>query len=458
MSEEVFPLESSKYKVHKIIGRGATAVVFYATCLTNDVDVALKIIDLEQCPIEIEALRNEIAFWSSCDHPNLVKYYASFIERSYLYIVMEYMDEGSMYEILRFGFNRGLPRENIIAAILKHLLNALDYFHSNQQIHRDIKAGNILINKKGEVKLGDFGIAAKLIENGQRIRARFTVIGTPCYMAPEVLCAGIGYTEKADIWSLGITAIELAKGSAPFSNLYPLEVVIRVANSPPPTLSDFFSFAFRDFVKSCLQTDPDKRLTAKELLAHRFIKQAATDNELLEMFSSIPPISEQYEIVHKSRKLKRSAIIEEVIKHGNNDDDANFLPNQTSDTEGGIKKKENDDTEWNFSDVTEKNDPNSVDNALSKSISNSSISSYISDDENLIKRVLSHESSDTVIHKGKFTITKRSLQNLPSDSAIVEMMNSKISSIKMRIEQLKVENKSLNEKIDTLFNHLAALL
>ena len=127
---------------------------------------------------------------------------------------MEYMSGGSCYEIMRYNHPKGIGSESLIATILREVLKSLEYFHENRQLHRDVKAGNILINERGEVKIADFGIAANLLEQGQRKRARFTVIGTPCYMAPEILAAGIGYTEKADIWSLGITAIELATGSA----------------------------------------------------------------------------------------------------------------------------------------------------------------------------------------------------------------------------------------------------
>ena len=406
MHEEVFPLESSKYKLEKIIGQGATATVYVAKCLTNDVNVAIKLIDLEACPIEIETLRSEIAFWSSCDHPNIVKYYGSFIEKSTLYIVMEYMDIGSVLEIMKFGFHNGIPKEGVIAAILKEVLNALAYFHNNKQIHRDIKSGNILINSKGNIKLADFGIAAKLIERGQSVQARFTVIGTPCFMAPEVVTAGLGYTEKADIWSLGITAIEIATGKVPYSDLHPLEVIIRISNSPPPTLPDRFSSSFRDFVKCALNPDSEQRPTALELLNHSFIKKAANQKVLNDLFGSVPPIHEQYELIHSS-KHKKEVIVKNIC------------------------------TDWNFSDAS--NEPN------------------IENDEEENQKEKSDVNTE-IVQKGKFKITKRTLENLPSDNDIVLLMKTKISQMKEAIKKLRNENILLNQQIDDMFNELAPLI
>ncbi|OHT10654.1 STE20/SPS1-related proline-alanine-rich protein kinase [Tritrichomonas foetus] len=428
--ETFFPLESSKYELHKLIGRGSTATVYAAKCLTNGYEVALKVIDLEQCPIEIDTLRAEVALWSSCHHPNLVKYYGSFIEKSKLYIITEYMDQGSIYEMIRFGFHRGIPKENIIAAVLKEILKALFYFHENRQMHRDVKAGNILVNNKGQIKLADFGIAARLIEKGQRVRARFTIIGTPCYMAPEVVCAGIGYSEKADIWSLGITAIELATGAAPYSNLHPLEVVVRISNSPPPVLPESFSSAFRDFVKCALNSDPEKRPTANELLNHWFIKQAASEKEMEDFFGSLPSIQEQYELIHKNAA--------KLLNKNNRDDNLNDNSNSNKNIANGVENDKNgiicsSSMEWDFS----------VEEAPRKNLN-----------ENKNEKEEENNGSE-VVKKGKFTISKRSLNNLPTDDAIVNMMKTKISQMKERINQLKNQNRTLNNQIDSLFGELA---
>ena len=300
-----FPLDKNSYKILQLVGKGATASVYSAQCLTNGKTVALKMIDLEACPVEIETLRHEVAFWSSSQSPNIVNYYGSFCENSVLYIVMEYMSAGSCYEIMRYAHKKGIENELIIASIIHEVLKALVYFHENRQIHRDIKAGNILLNDDGDVKIGDFGIAANLLENGTRKRARFTVIGTPCYMAPEVLKEEEGYTEKADIWSLGITAIELALGAAPYSNLFPLEIIVKIVNSPPPQLPDEprFSPVFKDFVKACLVTQPSKRPTAKQLLEHKFIKQIRDPHPYTKQFvTNLLPLATRFEMNHSVTK------------------------------------------------------------------------------------------------------------------------------------------------------------
>lgn len=299
----MFPLEKSAYEILKQIGKGATAEVYVAKCLKNNKLIAMKMIDLEACPIEIESLHHEVAFWSTSQSPNVVQYYGSFVDGPVLYILMEYMSAGSCYEIMRFSSPKGIEKEIVIASILHEVVMALAYFHENRQIHRDVKAGNILINEEGLVKMGDFGIAANLLEKGQRKRARFTVIGTPCYMAPEVLKEEEGYTEKADIWSLGITAIELALGAAPYSNLFPLEVIVKIVNQPPPTLPDEprFSAAFKDFVKQCLIPVPAKRPTARQLLEHRFLKQVRNIKETIHGFvESLPPLAQRFALVHSS--------------------------------------------------------------------------------------------------------------------------------------------------------------
>jgi serine/threonine-protein kinase OSR1/STK39 len=296
-----FPLERSAYELQKQIGSGSTADVYVAKCLANNRMLAIKVIDLETCPIEIDTLRAEVAFWSSCNHPNVVQYYGSFIEKSTLYLLMEYMSAGSCSEIMRWGFRSGITNEAHIATILCEVLKSLAYFHENRQLHRDVKVGNILMNDTGEVKIADFGIAANLLEEGHRKRARYTVIGTPCYMAPEVLAASTGYTEKADIWSLGITAIELATGCAPYSDLHPLEVIVKITTSPPPALPEDprFSTAMREFVRACLQTLPHKRASAAELLDMKFIKQKISKTDLAAGFlRALPPLDERFVGIH----------------------------------------------------------------------------------------------------------------------------------------------------------------
>lgn len=295
-----FPLEKGDYEFLHLIGRGEFSEVFLARCMLNNKLVAAKCIDLECYPIDLEQLRVETSFWITSEHPNMIDYFGSFVNGSKLYLLTSYMDGGSCRDILNFAYSRGFRDEAIIATILQGVLQFLAYFHENHQIHRGIQTSNILLSTSGEIKVGDLGLAAGLIQQGQRQRARYTQIGSNCYSAPETMQEGTGHDEMADIWSLGITAIELATSKAPYSNLKSLEVVQAVISGPPPTLDENeFSPCFKDFVKCCLQKNPQKRSTAEALLKHTFIKKARTHDYLANtIMKGLPQLYERFELIN----------------------------------------------------------------------------------------------------------------------------------------------------------------
>ncbi|XP_076919879.1 serine/threonine-protein kinase BLUS1-like [Bidens hawaiensis] len=280
------------YNLLEEVGYGASATVYRAVYVPSNDVVAVKSLDLERINCNLDDIRREAQTMSLIDHPNVIRAYCSFVVNQNLWVVMPFMAEGSCLHLMKSAYPDGFE-ESAIATILKETLKALEYLHRHGHIHRDVKAGNILLDTNGDIKLGDFGVSACMFDSGDRQRSRNTFVGTPCWMAPEVLQPGSGYDFKADIWSFGITALELAHGHAPFSKYPPMKVLLMTIQNAPPGL-DYdrdkrFSKSFKELVAMCLVKDQTQRPTAEKLLKHSFFKQAKPPElSVKKLFADLP--------------------------------------------------------------------------------------------------------------------------------------------------------------------------
>ncbi|CAL5871475.1 uncharacterized protein PFLUO_LOCUS5726 [Penicillium psychrofluorescens] len=267
---------ASHYQMMEELGSGSFGVVYKAIDLSTGEIVAIKHIDLESSEDDIQEIQQEISVLATCASSFVTQYKASFLKGHKLWIVMEYLGGGSCLDLLKPGvFN-----EAHVAIVCQQLLQGLDYLHTEGKIHRDVKAANVLLSNMGKVKLADFGVAAQLVNIKSQ---RNTFVGTPFWMAPEVIQQA-GYDFKADIWSLGITAIEMINGEPPHASTHPMKVLFLIPKQPAPRLEgNEYSSTFKDFIAQCLTKDPDRRPSAKELLRHKFIRNAGKTEALQEL-------------------------------------------------------------------------------------------------------------------------------------------------------------------------------
>ncbi|KAJ7225866.1 kinase-like domain-containing protein [Mycena pura] len=357
---ELFSDCSTDYTVGAPIGFGASSIVYAAEYRPESypqkaMPCALKVLDLDSLPPHsLALLQRETNLMSLSKHPNVLRVRGSWMDGHKLCIALRLMNRGSAADIMRYGWPGGMD-EDVIRCILSQALQGLNYLHVNGFIHRDIKAANLLIDDDGTVLLGDLGVAADLAEdtshhgassshkrfqvstaeaalraensgsgghNARRISSeaparkvgkRKSFVGTPCWMAPEVIEAR-HYDSSADIWSFGITALELAQGRPPRSREPPQRVLLKTLQEAPPSLDREggtykYSRAFKELIDSCLVKDPSKRPTAQQLLESPFFKSTKKKSYLVgAILKDLPPLTQRQE-----RRVARGASVHGTV-------------------------------------------------------------------------------------------------------------------------------------------------
>ena len=233
---------------------------------------AIKVLSVDTSEEDVADIRREIALLSQLkqgEAQNVTRYHGSILCGEKLWIIMDYCHGGSIRTLMKSG----RFEEKYCAVIIREILIALAFIHKCGIIHRDVKAANILVANDGSVQLCDFGVATQLAANHLK---RNTFVGTPYWMAPEVITEGLSYNSKADIWSLGITVYEIVTGNPPYADQEPMRAIIMIPRNQPPRLEgNTSSNATKDFVALCCREAPNDRPSAEELSKSKFIKQVS---------------------------------------------------------------------------------------------------------------------------------------------------------------------------------------
>uniref|UniRef100_A0A3Q1BQ25 non-specific serine/threonine protein kinase n=1 Tax=Amphiprion ocellaris TaxID=80972 RepID=A0A3Q1BQ25_AMPOC len=463
-----FPDPTDTWEIIETIGKGTYGKVYKVLNKIDGSKAAVKILDpIHDIDEEIEAEYNILKALS--DHPNVVKFYGMYYKKDVkcgdqLWLVLELCNGGSVTDLAKGMLKRGdRMDEAIIAYILHEALMGLQHLHINKTIHRDVKGNNILLTTQGGVKLVDFGVSAQLTNT--RLR-RNTSVGTPFWMAPEVIACeqqlDSTYDARCDVWSLGITAIELGDGDPPLSDLHPMRALFKIPRNPPPTLHqpELWSDDFNDFICKCLIKDFELRPNVLDLLHHVFIKQIVGREKILQ--------KQLIELIDLNQQI---GVIEKTSYHGKTDrsTDSNDRHERIHTKKGSHMKTQTDAEEVDDLATLEVLDENTVTEQLQSRYGRDQIYTYVGDiliAVNPFHKMEIYTPQDTKMYIGAkrtanpphiFAVADIAYQSMVSynaDQCVVisgESGAGKTESAHLLVQQLtvlgKANNRTLQEKI-----------
>ncbi|XP_077952269.1 myosin-IIIa isoform X5 [Gasterosteus aculeatus] len=373
-----FPDPTEAWDIIETIGKGTYGKVYKVLNKLDGSKAAVKILDpVHDIDEEIEAEYNILKALS--DHANVVKFFGMYYKKDVkcgdqLWLVLELCNGGSVTDLAKGMLKRGdRMDEAVVAYILHEALMGLQHLHVHKTIHRDVKGNNILLTTHGGVKLVDFGVSAQLTNT--RLR-RNTSVGTPFWMAPEVIACeqqlDSTYDARCDVWSLGITAIELGDGDPPLSELHPMRALFKIPRNPPPTLHqpELWSDGFNDFICKCLIKDLELRPNVLDLLQHVFIKASVGREKILQ--------KQLIELIDLNQQI---GIIDKTSHHGKTDrsTDSNDRHERIHTKRGGHMKTQSDLDEVDDLATLEVLDENTVTEQLQRRYGRDQIYTYVGD-------------------------------------------------------------------------------
>lgn len=333
------------------LGDGSFGKVYKAERKTDGVLAAAKIIDVKD-ESELDDFMVEIDILSECKHKHVVGMYEAYYHENKLWMMLEFCSGGALDDLI-LELERGLNEEQI-RVVCKQMFECLHFLHTHKVIHRDLKAGNLLLTNEGNIKLADFGVSAK---NKKTIQRRTTFIGTPYWMAPEVIvtetCKDDPYDYKADIWSAGVTLIELAEMQPPYHDMHPMRVLFKIPKADPPTLQfkNRWSKDFHDFLSLCVVKSPEMRSSAADLLEHPFIVNCVDNKPLKELYNEAKAVViEEFEDLPEDKEKRDKEALKSTESTESLDENEELF----SETGSKDLDKEKDETVSELEESTEK--------------------------------------------------------------------------------------------------------